>query len=176
MNVRSKIKKLPKVMKFSRFSVISRIRPLSALRTRKRLFLSTLGEWHPLGAAGNHLLPEWFASGDMSRKPGKCGDQMFRFRNVLLSSVFSTVVWATGTSQTARTAKPPAAKTNARKTREVRSFDMCAFFFFSARCCCLEYASNVFVFSTYLAVFGSGFSFSCCRPFILKTSVSTRPR
>ena len=83
---------------------------------------------------------------------------MFRFRNGLLSSVFSTGAWATGTSQTARTANPPAAKINARKTREVRSFDMCAFFFFyRALFCSFEYAPNTCVFSTHLAVFGSGF-------------------
>lgn len=49
-------------------------------------------------------------------------------------------------------------------------------FSFTARCCRFEYASNVFAFSTYLAVFGSGFPFSCRCPFILKTSLSTRPR
>src|SRR6218665_1889544 len=52
------------------------------------------------------------------------GDQGVRFTNALLSTVFSTVVWGTGTSQTARTAKPPAAAINAKKKREVKSFDM----------------------------------------------------
>ena len=59
---------------------------------------------------------------------------MFRDRNGLLSSVFSTGIWGTGTSQTAKTAKLPIAKMNARKTRDVISFDIIAVTPFFQQC------------------------------------------